>query len=698
MATMDDVVRGMQEQIHNLMLSRDELVHDRAHAHARINYLEGAVKKLEASGGKSYEDNKLNYAASNGMKPKDSWEGSTDSKRSFNEYRCEMGNCLKPLHRDVEALLKEALGSADDTVSVEFLASWSGDTTAAIDRTIWGQLYSTTVGEARAIVMAAGEGNGLQAWKDLHMQFLPNTGQDQVASVEALSNPTPASNEGELQIRLTEWLRKLAEHGARFQPVSPDLKMVGLKRLLPAGMYTSRFAGEKYDNFEQFLSRVKNIASDRSTTILRGVQPVKKAKAQPTGDPMDIGVVTETAAEQVANVLADEELSEEDKMIHIYQVMGQKGGWQSRFGYKSQGKGSGKQGNYDNNSTWSNVNNGNWYGIHGWGKGQANYQEQQFKGGFKGGVKGNPKGSSKGGPKGGGKDRVCYACGGMGHIARNCPSSKTGGKGMNEVTDDQHQHVHMNTRDQRIDSEDDWGDAAVFEVSCERECPATKFQLNSRKSACVYENWKRASKPRVTLGNRFQALADNEIGLIDYGEHQEETADIAEVTQGKIEQGANGGHWVKITGTIDSGCVDHVVPKDYLQDVELEPSPMSKAGKSYRSATSEGIPNLGQKNVKVKTKEGQKKKMTLQVANVTKPLFSTTRLNDSGNDVNLTATDPHILHKETGERTALRRVGRACLLDLWVWVDGKKQVRAKRGVAKSSSSSMEVDSVFGRQR
>ena len=47
-------------------------------------------------------------------------------------------------------------------------------------------------------------------------------------------------------------------------------------------------------------------------------------------------------------------------------------------------------------------------------------------------------------------------------------------------------------------------------------------------------------------------------------------------------------------------------------------------------------------------------------------------MNDAGNDVNLHAEKPHILHKATGERTDLRRVGKAYLLDMWIWVEGQK--------------------------
>ena len=64
--------------------------------------------------------------------------------------------------------------------------------------------------------------------------------------------------------------------------------------------------------------------------------------------------------------------------------------------------------------------------------------------------------------------------------------------------------------------------------------------------------------------------------------------------------------------------------------------------------------------------------MTVQVAKIRKPLISTIRLNEAGNDVNLHAVKPHVYHKASGEKTMLRREGKAYVMDLWVWVPNKK--------------------------
>ena len=105
-------------------------------------------------------------------------------------------------------------------------------------------------------------------------------------------------------------------------------------------------------------------------------------------------------------------------------------------------------------------------------------------------------------------------------------------------------------------------------------------------------------------------------------------------------------------------------------------------------ATAEPIVNLGQKHVKLRTAEGDRKcrRMIVQVAPIRKALISTARLNDAGNDVNLHADRPHIIHKATGERTEPKRVGRAYTVDLWVWLS-KDEGQDKRPAKKVPVSS-----------
>ena len=461
---------------------------------------------------------------------------------------------------------------------------------------------------------------------------------------------------------------------------------MGLRRFLPPNMYENRFAGESFPTFEAFLSRVRLIASDRCMASLREEsQANKRPKMQAGSDPMDIGYMGAKINQAVKE--SGEDIDEET-MGEICQVLQRRReGWRGNFGSKPKGNGKQSSGSWNREDGWYAKGKGDSStGWSHWGNSPGDLQPTPKGGSPKGGKKGNEK-------KGNGKGKgCCFNCGGMGHIARNCPSPKGAGKGLNEVTD--YGDGQENDEAKQYEESEDFNDATAFELEHATEVTHQSKALASDQASerIVFMQQLpqcQSSRATVPVRNRFGPLSESELSLMDYQEPGEsDVADLLEVSKMTAT-----GMWVKLTGTVDSGCVDHVVPKDCLPGVKLEPSQMSKAGKGYRSATSQGIPNLGQKHLKAKTREGHKKTVVVQVADVTKPLISTARLNETGHDVNLTADDPHIYHKKTGQRTKLRRVGRACVLDLWIWVGSEEQKKPKKG-----DDEMEVDSDFSRRR
>ena len=78
------------------------------------------------------------------------------------------------------------------------------------------------------------------------------------------------------------------------------------------------------------------------------------------------------------------------------------------------------------------------------------------------------------------------------------------------------------------------------------------------------------------------------------------------------------------------------------------------------AAAAKPTKNLDQRLLKLRTSEVE---TTVQVAGVRKPLASTAKLHDAGNDVSLHTGQPHILHKATSERIALTCVGKAYTAD-----------------------------------
>ncbi len=86
------------------------------------------------------------------------------------------------------------------------------------------------------------------------------------------------------------------------------------------------------------------------------------------------------------------------------------------------------------------------------------------------------------------------------------------------------------------------------------------------------------------------------------------------------------------------------------------------------TATSEAVPNLGEKVLQCQTAEGHQRTMIVQVADMSRPLLSASRLNDTGNAVILPPGRPGGNNFKTGEEAERRRVGRTFLLDVWVEV------------------------------
>ena len=68
--------------------------------------------------------------------------------------------------------------------------------------------------------------------------------------------------------------------------------------------------------------------------------------------------------------------------------------------------------------------------------------------------------------------------------------------------------------------------------------------------------------------------------------------------------------------TVDSGAADHVIPRGWIQFIEIVASIGSKLGVHYIAANGSPIPNEGQQTVEYMSREGILGKITFQVASV----------------------------------------------------------------------------------
>ena len=136
--------------------------------------------------------------------------------------------------------------------------------------------------------------------------------------------------------------------------------------------------------------------------------------------------------------------------------------------------------------------------------------------------------------------------------------------------------------------------------------------------------------------------------------------------QGLIDEGRY--YRIRNGVTMDSGCSVFVMPSGWLSMFELKESEGSKRGQTFQAAAKNSAPihNEGQRTVQFMTKNGDKRKMTCQVAAVNKILASIGQICDGGNEVYFRRDGGEVHHLKTGKRTPFRRVGNVYVMDAWI--------------------------------
>ena len=160
-------------------------------------------------------------------------------------------------------------------------------------------------------------------------------------------------------------------------------------------------------------------------------------------------------------------------------------------------------------------------------------------------------------------------------------------------------------------------------------------------------------------------------------------------------KGFPGWQWLELT--VDSGAVDTVVPPTSVQS--YEPSQATQAGFVYQSADGTEIPHLGETRLQGKTELGNTIGMTVQVAEITKPLGSVKKMVAAGNRVVFDSEGSYIEEKGTGLRTKIHERNGTYALDLWIKSqepgEGQQQILAvveqAEGQAASSSQAVPAE-------
>ena len=126
------------------------------------------------------------------------------------------------------------------------------------------------------------------------------------------------------------------------------------------------------------------------------------------------------------------------------------------------------------------------------------------------------------------------------------------------------------------------------------------------------------------------------------------------------------GEWERVQVTADSGAIDSVIPRSMARSVRVKETAASRQGLKYRAANGTAILNEGEKPIRGYSNEANLIDMTMQVAEVTKPLGSVRAMVKAGNKVVFDNGDSYILNKATGVKTRMEDRNGAFVFDIWV--------------------------------
>ena len=98
---------------------------------------------------------------------------------------------------------------------------------------------------------------------------------------------------------------------------------------------------------------------------------------------------------------------------------------------------------------------------------------------------------------------------------------------------------------------------------------------------------------------------------------------------GELSMAEEEPEFIEVEMTLDTGATVHAADRvDFPGCLVLE-SPGSRAGQHFQTAGKKSIPNEGQANIELST-NGVEMAMTVQIAKISRPLLSVTRMTESG--------------------------------------------------------------------
>ena len=266
----------------------------------------------------------------------------------------------------------------------------------------------------------------------------------------------------------------------------------------------------------------------------------------------------------------------------------------------------------------------------------------------------------------------CYRCGGLGHIAAHCATpepTKGGGKGSKGAGKGKSKGKGFGNKGKGKGT-GEWtgycsycgkrghGPRDCWSKAADEAAAGDKGGL----AAVAQEEYEAENQNHEICG--FDIACLDICGLDDNSKNTIKKSNMsfnALIPKPQVQKPKSIGHG-RIT--IDSGAAESVLPKDMLKEVPLKESKGSRSGLNYVAANGGRMPNLGEKNVNFRTKDGRSSNITFQVTSARKPLVSVSRIVQKGNKVIFAPGNSYIENMASGKRIELEEINGTYHIDV----------------------------------
>ena len=198
------------------------------------------------------------------------------------------------------------------------------------------------------------------------------------------------------------------------------------------------------------------------------------------------------------------------------------------------------------------------------------------------------------------------------------------------------------------------------------ECSDFQMQRTERKR--INQRNKRAERNKILQVSKGKMCNGVCCGKLEYQESEKEKGngneEMSKLEIGEVNDFSNGNETLQVT--IDSGAVDHVIPKGWAPKFEIKSTEASRKGMWYTAANGTKIYNHGAKDIVGKTESGMEAGMRFQVADVTKALGSVKKICQAGNRVVFEEKGSYIEDKKTGAKTRIQEENGRYVMNLYI--------------------------------